>query len=72
VIFVLLQNDQTGSGVLSFGINQLLFEAEHSPPSAVEVKNEWSYACALSVPSWYVQGRIYVFYSVIWNVTYVK
>jgi hypothetical protein len=58
MIFVLLQNDQTGSEPLSFGINRLLCEAEHSPPTAAEVKNEWSYTCAPPMPSWHVQGRL--------------
>jgi hypothetical protein len=49
----LLQNVQTcsgahpasyslGTGVLLLGINQPQHEANHSPPSSLEVKNEWS------------------------------
>jgi hypothetical protein len=51
--FFLLQNDQNGSGshpafysvdtgVLSPGIKQVGYAVDHSPPSSVEVKNEWS------------------------------
>ena len=72
MIFVLFQIDQTGSGALSFGINRLLCESECSPPSAAEVENEWSYTCAPPVPSRHVQGRLYIFYSVTRNVTYVS
>jgi hypothetical protein len=32
-----------GTGVLFIGINQSWHEADHSPPSSSEVKNEWSY-----------------------------
>jgi len=71
MILVLLQNDQNVCGVLSFGLNRLQCEDEHSPPSVAEVKNEWSYTCAPPMPSWRVQGRLYVFYSVTRNVTSV-
>jgi hypothetical protein len=35
-------------GALSFGVKQLGHEADHSPPSSAEVKNEWIYT---STPS---------------------
>jgi len=72
MVFILLQNDQTGSGARSFGVNRLLCEAEHAPPSAVEVEKEWSYTCALPVTSRHVQGRLYAFYSVTRNIRYVS
>jgi hypothetical protein len=66
MIFVLLQNDQTGSVALSFGINRLLCEAEHSPPSAAEVKNEWRedfYSVTMNVTSVSVIIMSQYFYS---------
>jgi hypothetical protein len=34
---------QWAPGALSLGVKQLEYEADHSPPSSAEVKNEWSY-----------------------------
>jgi hypothetical protein len=36
-------------GTLSPGVKQLEYEADHSPASNAEVKNEWSYTSAPSV-----------------------
>jgi len=56
-IFLFFSNMQIGSWVhtascsigttaLSLEIKQPKHEADHSPPSSVEVKNEWNYASA--------------------------
>jgi hypothetical protein len=40
------------SGVLFRGVKWPGSDAEHSPPSSVEVKNEWNYTSTSPMPSW--------------------
>jgi hypothetical protein len=48
-----------GNGVLSSGFKCLRRQADHSPPSSVEVKNKWSYTRTPHphMPSWLAKGQ---------------
>jgi hypothetical protein len=53
-------------GVLSLRVKRPVREADHSPPSSVEVKNEWSYTSTLPIHLHGVvlssaQGQFYIF-----------
>jgi len=42
------------------GVKQLGYEVDHSPPSSVEVKNEWVHiALLLNVSLWHAEGQVY-------------
>jgi hypothetical protein len=40
-------------GAFSLGVKQPGREADHSPPSSAEIKNEWSYTSTPNTSSWY-------------------
>jgi hypothetical protein len=54
-------------GFLSLGIKWPQREDDPSPPSSVEVKNEWSYTFIQPTPSRCRQGQLYLFQAVLLN-----
>jgi hypothetical protein len=68
----LLQNDQTGSGAHQASgstcsgafppdVKRPGREADHSPPSSAEVKNEWSYTSTSGTPTWRAEEQLYFY-----------
>jgi hypothetical protein len=54
------------AGALSLGVKQLGHEADHSPPSSAEVKNEWCYTSTpqYTYMAWCsvkAQGQLYLY-----------
>jgi len=55
------------TGGSSPGVNRPGREADHSPPSSAEVKNEWIYIFTPNTPSWRgaqvkkAQGQLYLY-----------
>jgi hypothetical protein len=48
-------------------------DADHSPPSSTEVKNEWElYFLSPHVPPWRVAGQLYFFYFLQYNMYEVE
>jgi hypothetical protein len=45
-------------GNLSSGVKPPGREADLSPPSSAEVKNEWSYTSTALIPSWHAKRRV--------------
>jgi hypothetical protein len=61
VIIYLLQIVQTASETLSLVVKRSGFEADHSPPSSAEVKNEKSYTPLPLTHSCTAEGQIYLY-----------
>jgi hypothetical protein len=52
-------------GALFLGVKRPEREADHSPPSSAEVKNEWSYISTPPIRSVEAQGQLYLFTFII-------
>jgi hypothetical protein len=50
IIIIIIIHTQWVPGILSLGVKRPVREADHWPPSSVEVNNSWSYTSTPPIP----------------------